>query len=159
MYSNIYPFPASFVSSVLLTGFCVTLGAGESGKSTIVKQMKIIHQNGFTNEELMSFRPTIYRNTLDSAQAIVLAMRKINVDCVNPLNRVRQTIHHLFYDILMMCRLKENVDMILDYRVDSSPNFTFSPEIAKAIYELWQDPIIPTVLDHSNEFYIMDNAS
>ncbi|KAI6101041.1 guanine nucleotide binding protein, alpha subunit [Pisolithus croceorrhizus] len=97
------------------------LGAGESGKSTIVKQMKIIHQNGFTNEELMTYRPTIYRNTLDSAQAIVLAMRKINVDCVNPLNR-------------------ENVDKILDYRVDASPSFVFSSDIAKAIHDLWQDP-------------------
>ncbi|KIK25914.1 hypothetical protein PISMIDRAFT_9392 [Pisolithus microcarpus 441] len=116
------------------------LGAGESGKSTIVKQMKIIHQNGFTNEELMTYRPTIYRNTLDSAQAIVLAMRKINVDCVNPLNR-------------------ENADKILDYRVDPTPSFVFSPDIAKAIHDLWQDRIISTVLDHSSQFYLMDSAA
>lgn len=64
-------------------------GSGESGKSTIVKQMKIIHQNGFTKNELMTFRPTIYRNTLDSAQAIVLQMRNMNVECVTPANRVR----------------------------------------------------------------------
>lgn len=51
--------------------------------------MKIIHQNGFTNEELMTFRPTIYRNTLDSAQAIVLQMRNMNVECITPANRVR----------------------------------------------------------------------
>ena len=51
--------------------------------------MKIIHQNGFTDEELMTYRPTIYRNTLDSAQTIVLAMRKIGLDCIDPNNRVR----------------------------------------------------------------------
>ena len=79
------------LSSGPLTRLSYVPGAGESGKSTIVKQMKIIHQNGFTNEELMSYRPTIYRNTVDSAQAIVLAMRKINVDCISPLNRVRFT--------------------------------------------------------------------
>ncbi|KIM55445.1 hypothetical protein SCLCIDRAFT_1221134 [Scleroderma citrinum Foug A] len=116
------------------------LGAGESGKSTIVKQMKIIHQNGFTNEELMGYRPTIYRNTVDSAQAIVLAMRKINVDCISPLNR-------------------DNADKIMDYRVDPSPHSVLSPEIARAIHELWQDPIIPTVLDHSSQFYLMDSAA
>lgn len=31
-------------------------GSGESGKSTIVKQMKIIHQNGYTQDELMQFK-------------------------------------------------------------------------------------------------------
>ncbi|XP_043570931.1 guanine nucleotide binding protein (G protein) alpha v1 isoform X2 [Chiloscyllium plagiosum] len=32
------------------------LGAAESGKSTLVKQMKIIHSHGFTEEELISFK-------------------------------------------------------------------------------------------------------
>ncbi|KAJ7268138.1 G-protein alpha subunit-domain-containing protein [Mycena haematopus] len=32
------------------------LGSGESGKSTIVKQMKIIHQTGFSVDELRAFR-------------------------------------------------------------------------------------------------------
>jgi G-protein alpha subunit len=63
-------------------------GSGESGKSTIVKQMKIIHQNGFSREELLTYRMTVYRNLVDSAQAIVLAMRKIGIDCETPSNRV-----------------------------------------------------------------------
>ena len=31
-------------------------GAGESGKSTLVKQMKIIHSHGFTDDELSRFK-------------------------------------------------------------------------------------------------------
>lgn len=54
-------------------------GSGESGKSTIVKQMKIIHQNGYSHAELLMFRPTIYRNLLESAEAIVQAMRKLDI--------------------------------------------------------------------------------
>jgi guanine nucleotide-binding protein G(i) subunit alpha len=50
--------------------------------------MKIIHQDGFTRDELLSYRPIIYKNVVDSAQAIVLAMRKIGVDCLLPENRV-----------------------------------------------------------------------
>ncbi|CAG8819740.1 21068_t:CDS:2, partial [Racocetra persica] len=46
------------------------LGSGESGKSTIVKQMKIIHQNGYSKEELALYRITVYKNLIDSAQAI-----------------------------------------------------------------------------------------
>ena len=32
------------------------LGAGESGKSTLVKQMKIIHGDGYSTNELTSFK-------------------------------------------------------------------------------------------------------
>ena len=64
------------------------LGSGESGKSTIVKQMKIIHQNGYTRDELLVFRIVVWKNLIDSAQAILLAMRKIGVDPVDPANRV-----------------------------------------------------------------------
>lgn len=36
--------------------FTPSSGAAESGKSTLVKQMKIIHSNGFTKQELASFK-------------------------------------------------------------------------------------------------------
>lgn len=35
------------------------IGAGESGKSTVVKQMKIIHGDGFTPQELEGFRVSL----------------------------------------------------------------------------------------------------
>ncbi|THH29678.1 hypothetical protein EUX98_g4511 [Antrodiella citrinella] len=116
------------------------LGSGESGKSTIVKQMKIIHQNGYTKDELLTYRTTIYRNLLESAKNILLAMRKIGVDCQNPTNRT-------------------NADRILDYEVVASTSFYFSEEMADAVHQLWLDPVIPTIMDHSSEFYLMDSAS
>src|ERR1700691_2907864 len=68
--------------------FPLSTGSGESGKSTIVKQMKIIHQSGFSQEELLTCQTTVYRNLVDSAQAIVLAMRNIGIDCETPSNWV-----------------------------------------------------------------------
>lgn len=79
--------PSVIPSDPVLT-ILLRTGSGESGKSTIVKQMKIIHQNGYTKDELMTFRTTIYRNLLESAHNLILAMRKIGVDCVSPQNRV-----------------------------------------------------------------------
>ena len=64
-------------------------GSGESGKSTVVKQMKIIHQDGFSVEERIAYRAPIYQNLLESAQAIVLAMRKLSIEPVDVQNRVR----------------------------------------------------------------------
>ena len=116
------------------------LGSGESGKSTIVKQMKIIHQNGYTPEERMQYRDIIYRNLLDSAHHIITAMRKYSMDCADPTNRAR-------------------VEKILDYSLSNDPTFYFSEEMARAIYDLWKDPAIPTIMEHSSEFYLMDSAS
>ena len=49
------------------------LGAGESGKSTIVKQMKIIHDNGYTMHEKEQFRPVVFCNTVQSLLTILKA--------------------------------------------------------------------------------------
>jgi len=88
----------------------------------------------------MLFRLTIYKNVLDSAQAVVLALRKFKMDPIEPVNRVY-------------------ADRILDYRIDVDPTQALSTEIVRAIESLWHDPIIPSVLDRSSEFYLMDSAA
>lgn len=114
-------------------------GSGESGKSTIVKQMKIIHQNGYSRDELLLFKVTVYKNVIDSAQAIVLALRKFRMDPVEPVNRVY-------------------ADRIMEYRVDQDGTAGLNPDIVRSIDSLWHDPIIPSVLDRGSEFYLMDSA-
>lgn len=47
----------------------------------------------------------------------------------------------------------------MDYEVVPSPTFYFSEEMAQAIYQLWKDPVILQIMDHSSEFYLMDSAS
>ncbi|CAH8559021.1 unnamed protein product [Dicrocoelium dendriticum] len=56
------------------------LGPGESGKSTIVKQIKIIHQAGFTVEECMCYKPVVYCNIIQSMIAIIKAMGNLYID-------------------------------------------------------------------------------
>ena len=48
--------PAEQLDSDFVHGILITIGAGESGKSTITKQMKIIFLKGFTKEEKESYR-------------------------------------------------------------------------------------------------------
>ena len=56
------------------------LGAGESGKSTIVKQMKIIHETGYSQEECLQYQPVVYSNTIQSLMAIIRAMGQLRID-------------------------------------------------------------------------------
>lgn len=65
-----------------------SIGSGESGKSTIVKQMKIIHQNGYTVDELAMYRLTIYKNLVDCAKALVSALRQFDIHPEGSMNVV-----------------------------------------------------------------------
>lgn len=41
------------------------LGAGESGKSTILKQMKLIHEGGYSRDERESFREVCHATEIE----------------------------------------------------------------------------------------------
>ena len=73
-----------------LTEVAVTTGSSGSGKSTVIKQMKIVYQDGFSVEERIAYRTTIYRNLLESAQALVSAMHNVSIEPTDAQNRVRQ---------------------------------------------------------------------
>jgi guanine nucleotide-binding protein G(i) subunit alpha len=64
--------------------FLILKGAGESGKSTIVKQMKIIHETGYSKEECEQYRPVVYSNTIQSLMAIIRAMGQLRIDFAEP---------------------------------------------------------------------------
>uniref|UniRef100_A0A8B9F929 Uncharacterized protein n=1 Tax=Amazona collaria TaxID=241587 RepID=A0A8B9F929_9PSIT len=65
----------------LLTGiFWCFPGAGESGKSTIVKQMKIIHEDGYSEDECKQYKVVVYSNTIQSIIAIIRAMGRLKID-------------------------------------------------------------------------------
>jgi len=51
--------------------------------------MKIIHKNGFSDKERADYRQIIYKNLMESAQTVVLAMRKLGIAPEEPINRVR----------------------------------------------------------------------
>jgi hypothetical protein len=60
------------------------LGSAECGKSTVLKQMKIIHQNGYSREELLSYRKA--RSTLNSAHFQILSITILgSFDVMSPL--------------------------------------------------------------------------
>lgn len=106
--------------------------------------MKITHQGGFSTSELAEFRPTVYKNVLESAQAVVAYMRKAGLECADAANNI-------------------HCDEILNYKLDAPPsslqNPHFSPGIADAIHRLWQDSVMTKITgEHWDRFYLMDNA-
>lgn len=48
------------------------LGAGESGKSTIFKQIKLLFQTGFDEAELKSYIPVVHANVYQTIKVRIL---------------------------------------------------------------------------------------
>lgn len=55
------------------------LGAGESGKSTFLKQMKIIHGQEFVDSDIKEFRTIIYGNIIKGMKVLADARSKLNI--------------------------------------------------------------------------------
>lgn len=115
------------------------LGSGESGKTTIVKQMKIIHQEGYSQEERLMFRPTIYKNVLDGAKALCEALAKLNMAPAEEESALA-------------------ADRILPYPFNPDPTAEMDPQLKADVHQLWHDAKIPELLARRNEFYLMDSA-
>lgn len=64
-------------------------GAGESGKSTILKQMRIIYSEGFHLDERKEVRQVIFSNMIVAFKIIAEEMREIGMDYQIPESHVR----------------------------------------------------------------------
>lgn len=114
------------------------LGAGESGKSTFVKQIKIIHENGYTHEECLSFVPVVHNNTIQSLVAIVQAMGRLRIDFGHP-DRVRDA-RQLFAI------------------VGSSEDISLTPDLGQVMKRLWRDGGVQACFRRSREYQLNDSA-
>lgn len=54
-------------------------GAGESGKSTVLKQMRLIHASGFDNGERESFRLIVFDNTIAIVNLLFEAAEQLQI--------------------------------------------------------------------------------
>ncbi|XP_065343705.1 guanine nucleotide-binding protein subunit alpha homolog isoform X1 [Cloeon dipterum] len=115
------------------------LGAGESGKSTFLKQMRIIHGQRFEPEIIKDFQVTVYQNIVRGMKVLVDARQKLNIPWENPKN-LPFGQHLLRY---------EN-SLALDSQVFQ--------DYAPAIKRLWMDKAIKQAFDRRREFQLSDSV-
>ncbi|KAL7674579.1 hypothetical protein ACOME3_000856 [Neoechinorhynchus agilis] len=141
------------------------LGAGESGKSTIVKQMRIIHQHGYSKEDFIQYRPVVFSNTLQSMCAILRAMpvlgiqlehdRKADCDYVlclstNRENGVIATANAIGHTITTSASNQQTTA--------TSMALSFDSNLVGAIKRLWQSRSVQQCFHRSNEYQLNDSA-
>ncbi|KAK2589744.1 Guanine nucleotide-binding protein alpha-2 subunit [Conoideocrella luteorostrata] len=115
------------------------LGSGESGKSTIVKQMKIIHLKGYSDDELYNYRPTVFKNLVECAKAVITAMQQFEIEPQMEENQA-------------------HIEYLLSYLPESGPQAHIDAQVGIAVQALWADPARERLMEHQTEFYLMDSA-
>ncbi|KAK7485822.1 hypothetical protein BaRGS_00022922, partial [Batillaria attramentaria] len=113
------------------------LGTGESGKSTITKQMRIIHINGFTNGERIAKIGDIIKNIRESILSIIVAMQQLQM----PLEKEEN---------------KASSDYILTHAGD--PMLDVSEEFWDHVERLWADEGVQECHNRSYEYQLIDSA-
>lgn len=144
----------SFPVSVSLTG------AGESGKSTIVKQMKIIHESGFTAEDFKQYRPVVYSNTIQSLVAILRAMPNLSIQYSNnerEVSNLNAEVNLIIFNFSSSL-LQSDAKMVFDVCQRMHDTEPFSEELLAAMKRLWLDAGVQECFSRSNEYQLNDSA-
>ncbi|KAG1669278.1 Guanine nucleotide-binding protein G(o) subunit alpha [Nymphon striatum] len=127
----------TYIDKCLMTKNC--FGAGESGKSTLVKQMKIIHNDGFTEDELRSFRPTVLDNLLSSMKFVLIGMGQLKINLESIKNK-----YHAQTILCCQCCCDKHMIML--------------PNIATALQSLWNDKGVRLAMARGYEYELNDSA-
>jgi len=113
------------------------LGAGESGKSTIVKQMRILFDQGFTEDDRQTYKEIISSNIILSMRSLVMGLQELSIEFAPG----HASVVELFTSNATL--FEQNV----------------TAEIGQAVTKLWADKNIKKhFLTHHLAFQIPDSA-
>ncbi|KAJ5066765.1 guanine nucleotide-binding protein g(o) subunit alpha [Anaeramoeba ignava] len=107
------------------------LGSGDSGKSTILRQIQISHVHDFTDQERREFQQPIYLTILEGIQAIINAADLLNI----PLNQ----------------ELQPHIEKVMEAT-------DLSPDLYQDFQQLWNDDSIQQIIGRANEFQLHDST-
>ncbi|XP_055316178.1 guanine nucleotide-binding protein G(q) subunit alpha isoform X6 [Sitodiplosis mosellana] len=113
------------------------LGTGESGKSTFIKQMRIIHGSGYSDEDKRGFIKLVFQNIFMAMQSMIRAMDILKIQYSSPNNT-------------------ENAELVRS--VDFETVTSFEPPYVQAIKDLWADAGIQECYDRRREYQLTDSA-
>ena len=134
-------------------------GTGESGKSTFIKQMRIIHGSGYTDEDKRGFIKLVFQNIFMAMQTMIRAMELLKIQYENSDSVVRLLSRFYIQCIgiySVFCILQDKAELVRS--VDFETVTTFESPYVEAIKDLWNDGGIMECYDRRREYQLTDSA-
>ncbi|KAG9303115.1 hypothetical protein G9A89_005073 [Geosiphon pyriformis] len=134
------------------------LGSSESGKTTVLKQLKIIHGNGLEKER-KEYSPIVHLNVLTAMKALTNALEHFGYPLDDPHNEE----HLERFQALTTLKVSLNRNSltvqaaIQDKRFDDSFSGNFQ-EHADSIEALWNDAAIQKCFENASDIGLQDSA-
>lgn len=122
------------------------LGAGESGKSTIFKQIKLLFQTGFDETELKSYIPVIHANVYQTIKLLLDGSKELAQSETDTSTYTLSNENKEIGDKL------SEIGGRFDY-----PQLT--RELSEEIEKLWKDPAIQETYARGSELQLPDCAN
>uniref|UniRef100_A0A0K0E5W8 Guanine nucleotide binding protein, alpha subunit n=1 Tax=Strongyloides stercoralis TaxID=6248 RepID=A0A0K0E5W8_STRER len=116
------------------------LGGSECGKTTIFKQMRVLHLNGFTDADKDQYKEMIIINTIQSLGQLLDASKKFKI---SPETFMERHIE-LFY--------------IFKNEYLNKHSTTVPPDISRTMKKIWNTSQIQTTYNKRWNFSLLDNA-
>ena len=113
------------------------LGTGESGKSTFIKQMRIIHGSGYTDGDKQGFIKLVFQNIFTAMQTMIRAMELLKIQYQNSDS-------------------SDKAETVLSANLETVT--TFESPYVEAIKDLWNDSGIKECYDRRREYQLTDSA-
>ena len=85
-------------------------GTGESGKSTFIKQMRIIHGAGYSEEDKRGFIKLVFQNIFMAMQSMIRAMDLLKIQYEDPTSAVCKSLNEI-----IECKGKKKVAKYTDF--------------------------------------------
>lgn len=115
------------------------LGAGESGKSTVLKQMRVIHAGGFSKAERKQWRVVIFNNLVNAFEIIFSAMQEQGLAFADDDST-------------------RYADLI-NREPEIGPEDVMPRDYLDAFVGLWSDKNVQQAIMRGNEYALHDNLS
>ncbi|KAJ1332447.1 hypothetical protein BSLG_008749 [Batrachochytrium salamandrivorans] len=120
------------------------LGSGDSGKTTFLKQIKVLHGGGFTDKERRSYIDQISNNLFDSMGEFLRAVIEYELE-LSPNAQTSSQILSTFFRIS-----KVSGEITINY-----PKLTKG--IATHMDTVWKDPYIQTLFNNTAHYKLFFN--